>query len=157
MTMGHLDIIERAAKLCDKLLVSVLNNSAKHAAFTVEQRLEFLRQSTAHLPGVVCESFGGLLVDYAAARGAEAVVRGLRAVSDFETEFQLAAINRRLAPGLETVFVMTSTEYSFVSSSIIKEAARYGGDISGLVPPAIHGQVKDALTTTRRSEQEEPT
>ena len=84
-------------------------------------------------------------------------MRGLRAVSDFDTEFQLAAINRRLAPGLETVFVMTSTEYSFVSSSIIKEAARYGGDISGLVPLAIHGQVKDALTTTRRSEQEEPT
>ncbi len=149
VTLGHLDIIERASHLCDTLVVAVLNNSAKRATFPVEQKLDFLRRSTAHLPNVRCESFGGLLVDYARAQKADAIVRGLRAVSDFEMEFQLATMNRRLAPQVETVFIMTSTEYSFVSSSIVREVGRYGGDISGLVPPAIHEEVKDALATKR--------
>ncbi len=149
VTLGHLDIIERASRLCDTLVVAVLNNSAKRATFPVEQKLDFLSRSTAHLPNVRCESFGGLLVDYARTLQADAIVRGLRAVSDFEMEFQLATMNRRLAPQVETVFIMTSTEYSFVSSSIVREVGRYGGDISGLVPPAIHEEVKDALATKR--------
>ncbi|ELY8695086.1 pantetheine-phosphate adenylyltransferase [Listeria monocytogenes] len=142
ITNGHLDIIERAAKIFDVLYVSVLNNSSKKPLFTIEERMEMIRQVTAHLPNVQVESASGLTVDYAATRGATAIVRGLRAVSDFEYEMQIASMNRTLNAGIETFFVMTNTKYSFLSSSMVKEVAQYQGDISELVPEIVNKAVQ---------------
>ncbi|EAD9928301.1 pantetheine-phosphate adenylyltransferase [Listeria monocytogenes] len=142
ITNGHLDIIERAAKIFDVLYVSVLNNSSKNPLFTIEERMEMIRQVTAHLPNVQVESASGLTVDYAATRGATAIVRGLRAVSDFEYEMQIASMNRTLNADIETFFVMTNTKYSFLSSSMVKEVAQYQGDISELVPEIVNEQVQ---------------
>ncbi|EAC3131145.1 TPA: pantetheine-phosphate adenylyltransferase [Listeria monocytogenes] len=142
ITNGHLDIIERAAKIFDVLYVSVLNNSSKKPLFTIEERMEMIRQVTAHLPNVQVESASGLTVDYAATRGATAIVRGLRAVSDFEYEMQIASMNRTLNADIETFFVMTNTKYSFLSSSMVKEVAQYQGDISELVPKIVNKQVQ---------------
>ncbi|EAC3043063.1 pantetheine-phosphate adenylyltransferase [Listeria monocytogenes] len=142
ITNGHLDIIERAAKIFDVLYVSVLNNSSKKPLFTIEERMEMIRQVTAHLPNVQVESASGLTVDYAATRGATAIVRGLRAVSDFEYEMQIASMNRTLNADIETLFVMTNTKYSFLSSSMVKEVAQYQGDISELVPEIVNEQVQ---------------
>ncbi|HAC0981003.1 TPA_asm: pantetheine-phosphate adenylyltransferase [Listeria monocytogenes] len=142
ITNGHLDIIERAAKIFDELYVSVLNNSSKKPLFTIEERMEMIRQVTAHLPNVQVESASGLTVDYAATRGATAIVRGLRAVSDFEYEMQIASMNRTLNADIETFFVMTNTKYSFLSSSMVKEVAQYQGDISELVPEIVNEQVQ---------------
>ncbi|EHM4386580.1 TPA: pantetheine-phosphate adenylyltransferase [Listeria monocytogenes] len=142
ITNGHLDIIERAAKIFDVLYVSVLNNSSKKPLFTIEERMEMIRQVTAHLPNVQVESASGLTVDYAATRGATAIVRGLRAVSDFEYEMQIASMNRTLNAEIETFFIMTNTKYSFLSSSMVKEVAQYQGDISELVPEIVNEQVK---------------
>ncbi|EAF7098357.1 pantetheine-phosphate adenylyltransferase [Listeria monocytogenes] len=142
ITNGHLDIIERAAKIFDVLYVSVLNNSSKKPLFTIEERMEIIRQVTAHLPNVQVESASGLTVDYAATRGATAIVRGLRAVSDFEYEMQIASMNRTLNADIETFFVMTNTKYSFLSSSMVKEVAQYQGDISELVPEIVNEQVQ---------------
>ncbi|EAD5297963.1 pantetheine-phosphate adenylyltransferase [Listeria monocytogenes] len=142
ITNGHLDIIERAAKIFDVLYVSVLNNSSKKPLFTIEERMEMIRQVTAHLPNVQVESASGLTVDYAATRGATAIVRGLRAVSDFEYEMQIASMNRTLNADIETFFVMTNTKYSFLSSSMVKEVAQYQGDISELVPEIVNKEVQ---------------
>ncbi|TYU67074.1 pantetheine-phosphate adenylyltransferase [Listeria monocytogenes] len=142
ITNGHLDIIERAAKIFDVLYVSVLNNSSKKPLFTIEERMEMIRQVTAHLPNVQVESASGLTVDYAATRGATAIVRGLRAVSDFEYEMQIASMNRTLNAAIETFFVMTNTKYSFLSSSMVKEVAQYQGDISELVPEIVNKAVQ---------------
>ncbi|EAE9248898.1 pantetheine-phosphate adenylyltransferase [Listeria monocytogenes] len=142
ITNGHLDIIERAAKIFDVLYVSVLNNSSKKPLFTIEERMEMIRQVTAHLPNVQVESASGLTVDYAATRGATTIVRGLRAVSDFEYEMQIASMNRTLNAEIETFFVMTNTKYSFLSSSMVKEVAQYQGDISELVPEIVNEQVQ---------------
>ncbi|CCO64654.1 Phosphopantetheine adenylyltransferase [Listeria monocytogenes serotype 4b str. LL195] len=142
ITNGHLDIIERAAKIFDVLYVSVLNNSSKKPLFTIEERMEMIRQVTAHLPNVQVESASGLTVDYAATRGATAIVRGLRAVSDFEYEMQIASMNRTLNAEIETFFIMTNTKYSFLSSSMVKEVAQYQGDISELVPEIVNEQVQ---------------
>ncbi|EQA6624787.1 pantetheine-phosphate adenylyltransferase [Listeria monocytogenes] len=142
ITNGHLDIIERAAKIFDVLYVSVLNNSSKKPLFTIEERMEMIRQVTAHLPNVQVESASGLTVDYAAMRGATAIVRGLRAVSDFEYEMQIASMNRTLNADIETFFVMTNTKYSFLSSSMVKEVAQYQGDISELVPEIVNKAVQ---------------
>ncbi|HDU7486154.1 TPA: pantetheine-phosphate adenylyltransferase [Listeria monocytogenes] len=142
ITNGHLDIIERAAKIFDVLYVSVLNNSSKKPLFTIEERMEMIRQVTAHLPNVQVESASGLTVDYAATRGVTAIVRGLRAVSDFEYEMQIASMNRTLNAEIETFFVMTNTKYSFLSSSMVKEVAQYQGDISELVPEIVNEQVQ---------------
>ncbi|EMR8441266.1 pantetheine-phosphate adenylyltransferase [Listeria monocytogenes] len=142
ITNGHLDIIERAAKIFDVLYVSVLNNSFKKPLFTIEERMEMIRQVTAHLPNVQVESASGLTVDYAATRGATAIVRGLRAVSDFEYEMQIASMNRTLNAEIETFFIMTNTKYSFLSSSMVKEVAQYQGDISELVPEIVNEQVQ---------------
>ncbi|EKF1561859.1 pantetheine-phosphate adenylyltransferase [Listeria monocytogenes] len=142
ITNGHLDIIERAAKIFDVLYVSVLNNSSKKPLFTIEERMEMIRQVTAHLPNVQVESASGLTVDYAATRGASAIVRGLRAVSDFEYEMQIASMNRTLNADIETFFVMTNTKYSFLSSSMVKEVAQYQGDISELVPEIVNKAVQ---------------
>lgn len=142
ITNGHLDIIERAAKIFDVLYVSVLNNSSKKPLFTIEERMVMIRQVTAHLPNVQVESASGLTVDYAATRGATAIVRGLRAVSDFEYEMQIASMNRTLNAEIETFFIMTNTKYSFLSSSMVKEVAQYQGDISELVPEIVNEQVQ---------------
>ncbi|EJU1510396.1 pantetheine-phosphate adenylyltransferase [Listeria monocytogenes] len=142
ITNGHLDIIERAAKIFDVLYVSVLNNSSKKPLFTIEERMEMIRQVTAHLPNVQVESASGLTVDYAATRGATAIVRGLRAVSDFEYEMQIASMNRTLNADIETFFVMTNTKYSFLSSSMVKEVAQYQADISELVPEIVNKAVQ---------------
>jgi pantetheine-phosphate adenylyltransferase len=149
VTAGHLDIIGRAARLCDRLVVAVLDNALKKPAFTVEERLEMLKTVTSGMPNVDTGRFDGLLAEYAKELDAEAIVRGLRAVSDFEMEFQIAAMNRKLAPGVETVFIMTSTEHSFVSSTMAKDVGRFGGDISDLIPPVIHDFVKKALASRR--------
>ncbi|EAF1584169.1 pantetheine-phosphate adenylyltransferase [Listeria monocytogenes] len=142
ITNGHLDIIERAAKIFDVLYVSVLNNSSKKPLFMIEERMEMIRQVTAYLPNVQVESASGLTVDYAATRGATAIVRGLRAVSDFEYEMQIASMNRTLNADIETFFVMTNTKYSFLSSSMVKEVAQYQGDISELVPEIVNKAVQ---------------
>ncbi|MBC2282029.1 pantetheine-phosphate adenylyltransferase [Listeria welshimeri] len=145
ITNGHLDIIERAAKIFDVLYVAVLNNSSKKPLFTVEERMEMIKQVTAHLPNVAVESASGLTVDYAAKRGATAIVRGLRAVSDFEYEMQIASMNRTLNAEIETFFVMTNTKYSFLSSSMVKEVAQYQGDISELVPEMVNRAIQVKL------------
>lgn len=142
ITNGHLDIIERAAKIFDVLYVSVLNNSSKKPLFNVEERMEMIKQVTAHLPNIQVESASGLTVDYAAMRGATAIVRGLRAVSDFEYEMQIASMNRTLNVAIETFFVMTNTKYSFLSSSMVKEVAQYQGDISELVPEIVNQAIQ---------------
>jgi len=137
VTLGHLDIIKRAAGVCDKLVIGVLRNSAKHPWFTVEERINLIKKVTKDLDNVVVENFDGLTVDYCKQIGASVIVRGLRAITDFEYELQIAQINHRLNPDIDTIFFTTSVEYSYVSSSIAKEVASYNGDISGLVPKEI--------------------
>lgn len=137
ITNGHLNIIERATCLFDQVVVAVANNSAKRPAFSADERMDMVRASVAGLPGVSVDSFEGLLVDYLRRIGAKVVIRGLRAMSDFEYEFQIAHINRRLAGEVDSIFMMTSEEYFYVSSSIVREVAALGGNLSGLVPPAV--------------------
>lgn len=145
ISCGHLDIIERAASLFDVVHVAVLKNSSKKGFFSIEERIDFIKKSTAHLDNIKVSSFEGLTVNYAKEVGANALIRGLRAVSDFEYEFQLASINNKLCKDVETVFLMTSTKYSFLSSSIIKEVGSLGGCIQGLVPDCILDEVKTRL------------
>lgn len=142
ITNGHLDIISRSARIFDKLYVVVLNNESKHPLFTVEERLELIREVTKKYPNVEADSFSGLLVDYARRVGATANIRGLRAVSDFEYEMQITSMNRLLNHDLETFFIMTRNQYSFLSSSIVKEVAKYGADISALVPEVVENALK---------------
>ena len=136
-TNGHIDLIVRGAKLFDHLIVSILNNPVKDPLFTVEERAEMLRESTAGMSNVSVATFNGLMVDFARQRGATAVLRGIRAISDYEYEFQMALMNRRLAPEIETVFLQPAGRYSFVSSRMLKEVFSFGGDVSGLVPPNV--------------------
>ena len=138
VTSGHYDIIVRAAGMFETLIVLVAANSAKSPLFTAEERVALLRQSCAGLPNVQVEMLPPrLLVNYVVQNGAKVIVKGLRAVSDFEYEFQMALLNRHLEPGVETIFLMTAAEHSYLSSSIVKEIARLGGDIAGLVPEAV--------------------
>ncbi len=141
ITSGHLDIIERASAMFDDVTVAVLINKNKQPAFSVEQRMDFIRRSTSHLSGVSVDCFSGLLVDYMKARQANIVIRGLRAISDFEYEFQMAAMNAKLARDVETIFLMTDISHSFLSSSMVKELVYHGGNISGLVPSGIEEDV----------------
>ena len=138
LTNGHLDVIQRASRLFAKVTVAILENPNKRGQylFTAEERLAIVREATAHLPNVEAATFSGLLVDFVKRVGAQAIVKGLRAVSDYEYELQMAHLNRQLLPGLETLFILSATRYSFVSSTMVKEIARYGGDVSRLVPPA---------------------
>lgn len=145
ITCGHLDIIERAARLFDHVYVAVMRNVHKKALFTVEERLEMLKASIT-LENVTCEIFDGLAVEYARQRCAMAMVRGLRAISDFEAEFKMAAANRHLDPDIEMVYLMTSQEYSFISSSIVKEVASMGGSVEGWVPPAVALKLKEKFS-----------
>ena len=148
VTNGHLDIAERGLKLFDKVVVAILQNPVKSFLFTVEERLEMLEVSFQKYPKIEVETFDGLLVDYAAKRNSHAILRGMRAVSDFEYEFQLALMNRRLNREVQTVFLMTGFRWIFTSSSIIKEAARFGGDIKDMVPPIVNHKLKDKFGFT---------
>lgn len=145
VTLGHLDIISRASGLFDKVIVAVLCNMDKNPSFTVDERIDFLRQVTAPYDNVEIDSFSGLLVDYAREKGAVAVVKGLRAVSDFEYEFQMSMINKKLYPQVETVYLNTSQDYMYLSSSVVKQIASFGGDISMFVPEIIHDKIVDRL------------
>lgn len=145
MTLGHLDIIKRASKFTDKLIVAVLANSSKNSAFTIEERLEQLKTVTQDMENVEIISFKGLLIDFARENDAKLIIRGLRAVTDFEYEFQMALANRSLLPDTETLFISTSTQYLYLSSSIVKEIAKYGGNIDGMVPPEIKSQIVSKL------------
>jgi pantetheine-phosphate adenylyltransferase len=136
-THGHLDLVQRAARLFDQVIVAVAENEAKSPLFSRQERLEFVRHSTQELANVQVESFSGLLVDYVERRGGQAVIRGLRAVSDFEFEFQLALMNRKLNERVETIFMMPKETYTFLSSRLVKEIARLGGDVSPFVPPDV--------------------
>ncbi|MFZ3588042.1 pantetheine-phosphate adenylyltransferase [Bacillus sp. DJP31] len=142
VTLGHLDIIKRGASVFEKVYVVVLNNSSKQPLFTVEERMELLKKVTEDLPNVEVDSFKGLLIDYATSKNAKVVLRGLRAVSDFEYEMQITSMNRKLNDNIETLFMMTNNQYSFLSSSIVKEAAKYKGNISDLVPVAVEEALK---------------
>ena len=137
ITYGHLDIIQRGAKVFDEVYVGVLHNSAKKSLFTVEERVNLIEEVTAHIPNVKVDSFQGLTVDYAKSKNACAMIRGLRAVTDFEYEMQITSMNRVLDEGIETFFIMTNNQYSFLSSSIVKEVAKYNGNISELVPEPV--------------------
>lgn len=142
VTNGHQDIVERALKLFDKLIVAILHNPGKASLFSVEERVEMLEQSLGHLDGIEIDTFDGLLVDYAAQKNAHAILRGMRAVSDFEYEFQMALMNRSLNRDVQTIFLMTGLRWIFTSSSIIKEAARFGGNIDGMVSPTVNQKLK---------------
>lgn len=148
VTLGHLDIIERAAKLFDRLYVAVLHNPEKKPYFTTDERVEMLLEATAHLDNVICEQYDGLAAEYARKQGARAIVRGLRAVADFEVEFKMAAMNRHLEPDIETVFLVPSHQYTFISSSIIREVAAFGGDIAALVPEGVLSRLRRRLSAT---------
>lgn len=134
LTNGHLDLIERGARLADELIVAVLNNTGKQPLFTVEERLEMIREVAYGVPNTTADTFDGLLVDYAAKRGANMILRGIRAISDYETELQMALLNRRMRPETETVFLMAREEFSFISSRMIKEIITLGGDVGHFVP-----------------------
>ena len=142
ITFGHLDIIRRGAKVFDKVYVVVLNNSSKKPVFTVEERLSLIQEVTKDIPNVKVDEFSGLLIDYAKSVNANAILRGLRAVSDFEYEMQITSMNRVLNDEIETFFIMTNNQYSFLSSSIVKEVAKYHGNISTLVPPIVEKELQ---------------
>jgi pantetheine-phosphate adenylyltransferase len=137
VTNGHLDVAERARKLFDEVIVSVAHNDEKEALFSLEERLDLLRQSFGKIDNVRIAHFDGLLVEFAAAQKVQAVIRGLRAVSDFEFEFQMALMNRKLQGSVETIFLMPKEEYTYLSSRLVKEIARLGGDVSDFVPAAV--------------------
>ena len=145
VTLGHIDVIRRSAKMFDKLFVAVATNSAKKCSFTIGERMDMLEKSVSGIPGVEVCTFEGLLADFARKVGAVATVRGLRAVSDFEYEFQLALTNKKLNGDLETVFLTTDSNYMFLSSSIVKEIACNGGDISAFVPAAVLDDIESRL------------
>jgi pantetheine-phosphate adenylyltransferase len=137
LTNGHIDIIERALDIFDEVVIAVLHNPSKKALFTMEERVAMIRESFNGERAVIVDSFGGLLVDYAKMKNAVAIIRGMRAISDFENEFQMALMNRKLNKEVQSVFLMTGFRWIFTSSSIIKEAAQFGGDISDMVPEAV--------------------
>jgi pantetheine-phosphate adenylyltransferase len=143
VTNGHLDIIKRGMKLFDKIIVAILTNPGKKFLFTLEERIEMLEESMKKFSNVEIDTFDGLTVDYAAQRKACAILRGLRALSDFEYEFQMALMNRRLNREVQTIFLMTGMRWIYTSSSIIKEAAQFGGSISGMVPPIVEKRIKE--------------
>ena len=160
VTNGHLDVIERASRLYDEVTVGVLVNASKTGVFSVEERIDMLREVTAPLGNVVVDSFRGLLVDYCRDHDIPVVVKGLRAVSDFDYELQMSQMNNRLS-GIETLFVATNPEYSFLSSSLVKEVAKWGGDVSGLVPEPVlarlSGRLDTASTTTGSQDPQQHT
>ena len=145
VTFGHLDIIERSAKMSDHLIIGVLNNNSKTPLFSVEERVNMIKSLTGDFPNVEVKSFGGLMIDFVRANQADAVIRGLRAVTDFEYELQIAQTNRVIAPEVDTVFLTTNLKYSYLSSSIVKEIASYGGEINAFVPQEIAERVRKKI------------
>ena len=145
VTKGHLDIIKRASKLFDKVIVVVLQNTAKTSTFSIEERVHFIEESTKDIGNVTVDSYDGLLMDFCRIHNAVAVVKGLRAVSDFEYEFQMSLINKELNPEIETVFINTAQEYMFLSSSVVREVASFGGDVSRFVPEPISAEITEKL------------
>jgi pantetheine-phosphate adenylyltransferase len=137
LTNGHLDVLQRATKLFDRVVIAVAKNDSKNPCFSLRERLALVKQCVSHLPNVEADSFDTLLVEYVEKRGAQAIIRGLRAVSDFEFEFQLALMNRKLNGRVETIFMMPKDTYTFLSSRMVKEIARLGGDVSSFVPPPV--------------------
>jgi pantetheine-phosphate adenylyltransferase len=146
ITNGHLDLIQRGSRTFDRLIVSILNNDAKQPLFSVEERMEMLREVVHVYPNVEVDCFDGLLVDYASARQATVLLRGIRAISDYEYELQMALMNRRLRPEIETVFMMAHEAYSFISSRLVKQVFSLGGNIAGLVPASVEARLNTRLT-----------
>lgn len=149
ITNGHLDLVDRASRLFDRLIVAVLRNEAKKPLFSIEERVEMAREVLKPWSNVEVESFGGLLVEFARARGARVILRGIRAISDYEYELQMALMNRRLAPQIETVFLMAAEDYSFLSARLVKEVVALGGDVSALVPPLVYERLRRRLAPVR--------
>jgi pantetheine-phosphate adenylyltransferase len=152
LTNGHVDIITRGARLFDRIVVAVLVNAEKAPLFTMSERVEIARTVFAHLPNVEVDTFDGLLVDYVERRGAQVIVRGLRAVSDFEFEFQMALMNQRLNGRIDTVFMMPAEQYTYISSRLIKEVFVLGGRVHGLVPDMVEQRLRDKLSGTRTTD-----
>ncbi len=151
ITSGHLDLVERGSRLVDTLIVAVLRNTTKETLFTVEERIEMLREAVRPYRNVEVDHFHGLLVDYVAKRNARIILRGIRAVSDYEYELQIALMNRRLRPEAETVFLMAREEFSFISSRLVKEVIRFGGDIHGLVPATVEARLRERFQVQESS------
>jgi pantetheine-phosphate adenylyltransferase len=145
VTNGHLDILERSSKLFDRVVVAVIHNPQKRGFFTIEERVDILKNITRHNPKVTVDSFSGLLMDYVKNQGAQAVIRGLRAVSDFDYEMQMALMNNKLSPEIETIFIISCPQYIYLSSTKIKEVAILGGCIHGLVPPLVEERLKEKI------------
>lgn len=141
VTNGHVDIIDRASKVFDHLIVAVLENPRKTPLFSIEERVEMLNNIIEHYPNVEVDYYKGLLIEYSRKQGAKIIIKGLRAISDFEFEFQMALINRKLDCDVETLFMMTNNKYSYISSSIVKEVASYGGEVKDLVPPEVYESI----------------
>ncbi len=156
VTNGHLDVVQRAARLFDRVIVAVAENDSKQPLFTLEERRKLVAQATRHLACVQTDIFKGLLVDYAVRQKANAIIRGLRAVSDFEFEFQLALINRRMNETIETIFVMPKDTYTFLSSRIVKEICRLGGDVSAFVPAHVHHALQRKFGFPLRAAKRQP-
>jgi len=150
ITNGHLDLIQRGSRMFGRLIVSILRNETKEPLFSVEERMEMLREVVDVYPNVGVDSFHGLLVDHAAAHSATVLLRGIRAISDYEYELQMALMNRRLGPGIETVFMMANEAYSFISSRLVKEVFGLGGSITGLVPPVVEARLHRRLSKIKR-------
>ena len=145
ITNGHLDLVARGSRMVGRLIVAVLRNHSKQPLFSVEERLEMLAEVVKPYPNVEVGAFDGLLVDYAASRGATMIMRGIRAVSDYELDWQMALMNRRLRPEIETVFLVAGEEYSFISSNLVKEVAALGGNVSGIVPPLVEQRLRKKI------------
>jgi pantetheine-phosphate adenylyltransferase len=146
ITNGHLDLIQRGSRLFDRLIVSILRNESKRPLFSVEERMEMLREVVHVYPNVQVDSFDGLLVDHASAHSATVLLRGIRAISDYEFELQMALMNRRLRPGVETIFLLSHEAYSFISSRLVKEVFGLGGNITGLVPASVEARLHQRLS-----------
>ena len=149
VTLGHLDIIERTSKMFDRVIIGVLNNKSKSPLFSVEERVYMLKEVTSSLPNVEVQSFEGLLIDFVRKNDARVIVRGLRAITDFEYELQMAQTNRVIAPEVDTIFLTTNLRYSYLSSSIVKEIAEFDGEISAFLHPAVAEKVREKLTARR--------
>lgn len=150
VTLGHLDIIKRTAQMFDRVIVGVLNNRSKSPLFTAKERVAILQEVTKEFPNVEVQDFEGLLIDFVRQNGADVVVRGLRAITDFEYELQMAQTNRVMAPEIDTIFLTTNLKYSYLSSSIVKEIAEYGGDITEFVHPAVAEKVRERIREKNR-------
>lgn len=153
ITNGHLDIISRGSGLVDKLIVAVLRNQSKNPLFSVEERLGLIREVTRRFSNIEIAAFDGLLADFAAERGASMILRGIRAVSDYELEWQMALMNRRLQPGIETVFLTAGEEFSFISSKLVKEVASLGGSVAGIVPVRVEERLKERFALLQSAQK----